>query len=72
VPEVVAHGRSGLIVDTVDQLPLAIEQAGSLDPETIKQDVRERFSVDRMVDGYLRSYRAVLGDVTAEPMAVAV
>jgi len=72
VPEVVTHGRSGLIVDTVDQLPLAIEHAGTLDPETIKQEVRERFSVDRMVDGYLRSYRAVIGDVTAEPVAVAV
>ena len=72
VPEVVSHGRTGLIVDTADQLPSAIELAGTLDPTAIRREARERFSVDRMVDGYLRAYSAVLGEEARAPIALAV
>lgn len=72
VPEVVIQGRTGLIVDSAHQLPMAIELAGTLDADSIRRDVRERFSVERMVDGYLRAYRSVLGEGIRRPAAVAV
>jgi glycosyltransferase involved in cell wall biosynthesis len=72
VPEVLTHGQTGLIVDSLDQLPMAIELAGALDPDTIREEARERFSVDRMVEGYLRAYRSVLGEESRSPIALAV
>lgn len=51
-PEIVEHGRSGFLVDTVDELALALGRVDQLD----RADCRKRaghFSVERMVDGYL-------------------
>ena len=34
VPEVVSHGRTGFVVDSVDEMTSAVELVGDLDPET--------------------------------------
>ncbi len=60
-PEIVEHGRSGYLVDTVPDLAAALGRVDSLD----RADCRDRarwFSVERMVNGYLRVfYRARRG-----------
>ncbi|MGL6278016.1 MAG: glycosyltransferase family 4 protein [Gaiella sp.] len=70
VPEVVSHGRTGVIVESVAQMAGAIEEAVALDEATIRAEVRRRFSVERMIDGYLTAYatiaeRAVVTDTVA-------
>jgi glycosyltransferase involved in cell wall biosynthesis len=60
VPEVVAHGRSGFVVDDLDGAVAAVGRLAELARADCRADVEERFSVDRMVDGYLEVYRAVL------------
>ena len=61
VPEVVADGRTGFVVEGVDAAVAAVGRLGELSRADCRAHVEERFSVDRMVDGYLEVYRDVLG-----------
>jgi Glycosyltransferase len=60
VPEVVDHGRTGWIVDTLDELPEAIARAGELDPRACRSHVESRFDLPVMAAGYERVYREVM------------
>jgi glycosyltransferase involved in cell wall biosynthesis len=63
VPEVIEHGRSGIIVDSYREMAAALEQADALDPLECRLYVVERFSPERMVDDYVRAYReAMVGE----------
>lgn len=59
VPEVIEHGVTGLILDDYRLIPVAVEDAARLDPAAIRRAAEERFSPERMVDDYLRAYRAL-------------
>jgi glycosyltransferase involved in cell wall biosynthesis len=63
VPEVVVDGRTGYLVDSVDGAVDAVGRLDRLDRQACRAHVEARFSVDRMVDGYLAVYRAVLAGV---------
>ena len=58
VPEVIEHGRSGVIVDDYRIIPAALEQADRLDPRELRSYVEERFSPMRMVRDYVKAYEA--------------
>jgi len=60
VPEVVADGRTGWLVDDVAGAVRAVHRLGEIDRAACRAHVAERFSVDRMVDGYLEVYRGML------------
>ena len=60
VPEVIEHGRAGLIVDNYRQMPEALEQADALDPLECRRYVEERFAPERMVGDYVAAYRAAI------------
>ena len=60
VPEVVAHGRSGFIVDDLEGAVDAVRRAGEIDRGAVRRDAEARFSRERMVDDYLRAYEEVL------------
>ena len=60
VPEVIEHGRSGVIVDDYRIIPVALEEADKLDPYDIRRYVEQEFSADRMVVDYLAAYRAII------------
>jgi glycosyltransferase involved in cell wall biosynthesis len=60
VPEVIEHGVSGIIVDEYRFMPAAIEEADALDPLECRRYVEERFTPERMVDDYVRTYRAAI------------
>ncbi len=57
VPEVVAHGRTGIVVDDVDDLVRAIGEASELDPAECRAHVERRFDLPVMAAGYERVYR---------------
>lgn len=61
VPEVVADGRTGFVVDDVDGAVVAVGRLGELERADCRAHVQERFSVERMVQGYLAVYDRVLG-----------
>lgn len=59
VPEVVADGETGFVVDTVDEMVTAIDQLDRIDPRRCRERVKRLFSVDQMVDGYERLYQRI-------------
>ena len=61
MPELVTPGVSGILVDDVGGAVAAVTEAGRLDRAAVRRTVKERFTVDRMVDGYLAVYQRVLG-----------
>jgi glycosyltransferase involved in cell wall biosynthesis len=60
VPEVVDHGVTGFVVDSMEELVRAIDRVGELDPRALRARVEERFSAEAMVAGYERAYEHVL------------
>jgi glycosyltransferase involved in cell wall biosynthesis len=60
VPEVIEHGRSGLIVDHYRAIPAALEEADRLDPLELRRYAEERFSPERMVADYVEAYEIAI------------
>ncbi len=61
VPEVIAPGASGVIVDRYEDLPGAVEQAARIDPASCRDHVETHFSEGRMVRNYLEAFSSLLG-----------
>ena len=60
VPEVVADGRTGWLVDDVDAAVRAVGRLDELRRGDCRAHVEEHFSVERMVAGYLAVYQQLL------------
>jgi glycosyltransferase involved in cell wall biosynthesis len=58
VPEVIDHGRSGIIVDDYREMVDALTDADRLEPEQLRALAEERFSPERMVGDYVAAYEA--------------
>jgi glycosyltransferase involved in cell wall biosynthesis len=65
MPEIIEHGRTGFLVDSLDEAIEAVGLRGQIDRRAASQEVALRFSVDRMADQYLALYRAITG--TGQP-----
>jgi glycosyltransferase involved in cell wall biosynthesis len=66
VPEVVADGETGFIVESVEEMAAAVDRVGELDPRVLRSRIEERFSAEAMVVGYERAYeRALAGEQTS-------
>jgi glycosyltransferase involved in cell wall biosynthesis len=65
VPEVVEHGRSGIIVDDYREMVHAVSEADRLEPLECRRYAEERFSAARMVADYERVYERVVARVAA-------
>jgi len=59
VPEVVEDGRSGFIVDSMQEALAALDKAARLDRLGVRTRFEERFSAARMAQDYLSVYRAL-------------
>ena len=60
VPEVIEHGRSGIIVDDYSQMAGALEAADKLEPLELRRAAEERFSKERMVGDYVDAFGAAI------------
>jgi glycosyltransferase involved in cell wall biosynthesis len=63
VPEVVADGETGFIVESVEEMAAAVDQVGELDPHVMRARVEQWFSAEAMVTGYEGIYQQVLAHV---------
>lgn len=61
MPEVVDDGVTGFVVDDLAAAVDAVPRAAALDRSAVRRRARERFDVERMVDGYLEVYESLLG-----------
>jgi glycosyltransferase involved in cell wall biosynthesis len=60
MPEVVNEGVTGLLVGDVEEAVAAVERITGFDRVACRELAARRFSVERMVDDYLRVYELVL------------
>jgi glycosyltransferase involved in cell wall biosynthesis len=60
VPEVVADGASGIIVDTPEELPAAIVAAEQLSPAACRAHVLANFDLPALAAGYERVYTTLI------------
>ena len=60
VPEVIDHGRTGIVVDDWRQTEDVLEEADALDPAEMRRVVEERFTPERMVADYVAAYEAAV------------
>jgi glycosyltransferase involved in cell wall biosynthesis len=69
VPEVIEHGRSGIIVEDYRIIPEALEAADRLDSRELRRYVEERFSPMRMVSDYGKAYEFAVARSREAPTA---
>jgi glycosyltransferase involved in cell wall biosynthesis len=70
LPEIVREGVDGFFGDDVRAMAFKVGKVGDLDRKAIRESVIERFSVERMTDGYEEIYRTVLaGKATPDEIA---
>lgn len=60
MPEVVKHGETGFLVTSVEEAVAAVERVREIRRVHCRKWVEARFTVERMVDGYLSAYEKVL------------
>jgi glycosyltransferase involved in cell wall biosynthesis len=65
VPEVIEHGRTGIIVDDYRLMAVALEEADRIDPLECRRYVEERFAPERMVADYVQAYEAAIAQRVA-------
>ena len=66
VPEVVIDGLTGFVCKTPEELPDAIEGAGTLNPRVCREHVQRNFDVGIMAAAYEDVYRQTLIRATAQ------
>jgi glycosyltransferase involved in cell wall biosynthesis len=74
LPELVEHGRTGLLVDPGDEdaLAAAVATADRLDPDECRREAARRFTPARMAERYLRLYDRVLTRAGRHPVSATV
>jgi glycosyltransferase involved in cell wall biosynthesis len=61
MPELIDHGVTGFLVNSVDEAVEAIGRISEINRAACRAAVSARFTVDRMADRYLDLYRSLLG-----------
>jgi glycosyltransferase involved in cell wall biosynthesis len=60
IPEVIRHGVTGLIADSIEELAAAVTKLETLSREECRREFETRFSVEAMVDRYELVYRRLI------------
>ena len=58
--EVIRHGETGYVVDDVPSAAEAIANIHTINRHACRAHVEQHFTIEQMVDGYLRAYDQVL------------
>jgi glycosyltransferase involved in cell wall biosynthesis len=67
--EVVQHGHTGFLVDTLDEMAAAVNRAHEIDPAACRRHVETRYCAARMARDYERLYEEVLARSSANVLA---
>jgi glycosyltransferase involved in cell wall biosynthesis len=70
VPEIIDEGITGCVVDNIDAAVAAIDDVSAFDRAVVRRRFEERFSAERMVEGYLATYQRAI-DIAAASMSSA-
>lgn len=61
LPEIIDDGKTGYVVDTIEDAVAAVRKCGLLDAEDIRSTFEARFAADRMIDDYVAIYEKLVG-----------
>jgi glycosyltransferase involved in cell wall biosynthesis len=64
VPEIVRHGETGFVVDSVESMVQAVGGIDHLDRQNCRRHVKTNFSIQKMAEGYAALYKQLI-DVSA-------
>jgi glycosyltransferase involved in cell wall biosynthesis len=70
LPEIIRDGTDGFFGDDVTAMAFYVDRVADLDREAIRESVIDRFSVERMTDGYEAIYRDMLAPKGGERQPV--
>lgn len=62
MPELIENGKNGFIVENVEEAVAALGKISEIDRQCCRQTVEERFSVERMVDDYIKIYQQIIDE----------
>ncbi|RWH69415.1 MAG: glycosyltransferase family 4 protein [Mesorhizobium sp.] len=68
LPDVVQHGRTGFLVNDVEEMAKAIVASGALNHEACRAEAGRRFSLERMITSYMDAYEALAKLGTRHPL----
>ena len=71
LPEIVSEGRTGFLVESVDQMTDAIANVESVRPDICRREAERRFSSEKMICDYLELYRSVTSSTEVPELQVA-
>ena len=60
MPEIIRNGKTGFIVDTVDEAVGAVEKLGTIKPSACRHNVESRFSAPVMAKAYAKAYESLI------------
>jgi glycosyltransferase involved in cell wall biosynthesis len=60
VPEIIEHGKTGFIVETIEEAVNFLEEVKNLNREDCRKSFEERFTARRMAEEYLNVYQRVI------------
>ncbi|MDH5655257.1 MAG: glycosyltransferase [Spirochaetia bacterium] len=60
VPEILIDGKTGFIVDTVDEMAEAVKNIKIINPEDCRNHIQDNFSIRRMAEKYAELYQLIL------------
>jgi glycosyltransferase involved in cell wall biosynthesis len=60
VPEVIADGTSGIIVDSMDDAVAAVDMVSKLSRAHVRAEFERRFTAARMAEDYVKAYQRLL------------
>jgi len=61
MPELIENGKSGFLVDNVDEAIEAVMRIEEIDRVFCRRHVEKHFTVERMIDEYIQVYETILG-----------
>ncbi len=61
LPEIVAHERTGFIVDDAGEMAAMIARVGEMDSEYCRAVARDRFPLERCTEAYINRYTDLVG-----------
>jgi len=62
VPEIVMHGETGFMCESLEEMVEAVPRVATLDRHACRDRVERLFSSERMVSAYEEAYRRLVGD----------
>lgn len=75
IPELMASGTTGAVVDTMDEAISAVERILKMDRAAIRRTFEARFTASRMANDYVGIYESILSTrantASTAPLAVA-